>query len=125
MKRTIAFIPAIALMAFLSCKKNQLGGKSTIKGNVAHHSRPIPNSTVFIKFNAKEFPGEDTNSYDSKVRTDAAGNFSFKCYKGDYYLYGHGLDYTLPQPPYDVVGGTPVHVRNKETLDVEVAVSED
>jgi hypothetical protein len=107
-----------------SCKKNQLGGKSTIKGNVAHHSRAIPFASVFIKFNAKNFPGSDTTLYDDKVRADANGNYSFKCYKGDYYLFAFGLDYHIPTP-YHVTGGVPVHIRNRETVDATVAVSED
>lgn len=109
---------------FLACKKNQLDGKHTVKGNVAHHSKAIPNATVFIKFNAKEFPGEDTTLYDAKVRADADGNYSFKCYRGDYYLYGFGYDYDI-LAPYYVVGGTPVKVRSKKTVNVDVAVTED
>jgi len=109
---------------FLSCKKNELGGKSTIKGKVAHHSKAIANAMVFIKFRAKEFPGSDTALYDAKVRADASGNYSFKVYKGDYYLYGYGYDYSILSP-FLVVGGAPVHLRNHEDLDVDVAVTED
>lgn len=123
MNKLIFFGSALLIFAFFSsCKKNQLGGKSTISGKVMHHSRVIPNSSVFIKFNAKEFPGSDTTAYDDKVRTDAEGNYSIKCYKGDYYLYGAGYDYSISK---EVVGGTPVHIRNKEKLNVDVAVTED
>src|SRR5688572_16623333 len=98
------------LCVFVSCKKNQLGGKSSIHGTVAHHSRVIPYATVFIKFNAKEFPGEDTTAYDSKVVADANGEYNFKVFKGDYYLYGYGFDYSIAAP-HIVDGGTPVRVR--------------
>jgi len=123
MQKLIA-LSALLLLLTGSCKKNQLDGKSSIKGTVAHHSKEIPYATVFIKFNAKEFPGTDTTAYDAKVRADANGKYNINCYKGDYYLYGFGYDYSIP-PPYIVVGGTPAHIRNKENLNKDVAVSED
>lgn len=125
-KRTIKTVFLCGLMFSLliyACKKNQLGGKSIIQGKVLHHSKPIANASVFIKFKAKEFPGKDTAQYDAKVRSDSLGNYSLKCYKGDYYLYSYGHDYTI-LPPYIVVGGTPVHIRNNETVDIDVAVTE-
>jgi hypothetical protein len=112
----------LAAFLFFSCKKNQLGGKATISGKVAHHSKPIGNARVFIKFNAKEFPGEDTTLYNDKVWADADGNYSIKCYKGDYYLWGYGFDFGINKV---VTGGLPVHLRNKEKVNVDVAVSED
>ena len=45
------------ILSVTACKKNQLGGKSTLKGVVAHHGKPIPNAVVYIKFNTSEFPG--------------------------------------------------------------------
>lgn len=122
MKKTVLVLFVLSLI--ISCKKNQMGGKSSIHGKVAHHSRAIPYAGVFIKFNAKEFPGEDTIAYDDKVYADANGEYTIKCYKGDYYLYGYGFDYSIAAP-YIVVGGTPVHVRNREDVEIEVAVSED
>ncbi|PBQ33498.1 hypothetical protein CNR22_17520 [Sphingobacteriaceae bacterium] len=119
------FLSALLIIGIsFSCKKNQLGGKSTVSGVVAHHSKPIARATVFIKFNTKEFPGSDTTAYDDKIRADENGNYSFKCYKGDYYLYGFGYDFGI-DPPYTVVGGVPVHIRNKEDLEINVAVTED
>lgn len=107
--------------AFLSCKKNQLGGTSTINGTVIHHSNKLPAITVYIKFKAKEFPGEDTGKYDSKVTSDANGNFSIQCYKGDYYLYAYGYD--AAYKAY-ASGGVPVHMRKNETREIELAVDE-
>jgi len=122
MKKLILF--AIVILFTASCKKNQLGGNSTIKGTVAHHAKLIPNATVFIKFNVKEFPGADTTKYDAKVRADKDGNYSITCYQGDYYLYGFGYDYGIPAP-YHVAGGVPVHIRKKETVAADIAVTED
>ncbi len=121
--RNILLLPLLLAFFSFSCKKNQLGGKSTISGTVSHHSKIIPYATVFIKYNAKEFPGKDTTVYDAKVRADAAGKYSLKCYKGDYYLYGYGYDYDI-QPPYTVVGGVPAHIRQRENLTINVAVTE-
>ncbi|MBL7931557.1 MAG: hypothetical protein JNL60_06640 [Bacteroidia bacterium] len=122
MKKIVLLLFVLSLA--VSCKKNQLGGKSSVHGKVAHHSRVIPYATVFIKFNAKEFPGEDTTVYDDKVRADVNGEYSFKCYKGDYYLYGYGFDYAIAAP-HIVVGGTPVRVHSRDDIEIEVAVSED
>lgn len=108
-------------MVAYSCKKNQLGGNATIEGNVLHHAKLIPNATVYIKFNAKEFPGFDAGKYDDKVTADASGHYSIKCYKGDYYLFGAGFDDQLPD---SVFGGLAVHIRNKEKVNADLAVTE-
>jgi hypothetical protein len=118
----VHYIILLTSVLFWSCKKNQPGGNSTIKGRVMHHERIIPNAIVYIKFNAKEFPGENSSDYDTSVHADAGGNYSFKCYKGDYYLYGFGYDSSIAK---NVVGGLPVHIRNKETVETDVAVTED
>lgn len=125
MNKKIIFLSTLLLFVLLfSCKKNQLGGKSTISGKVAHHNKAIPDATVFIKFNATEFPGPDTTLYDDKVKADSEGNYTFKCYKGKYYLYGVGLDYGLQGPDFGVTGGVPVTIRHKEKVEADVAVTE-
>ncbi len=116
----IAFIVGLGSA---SCKKNQLDGNSIIRGKVVHHSKAIAGARVFIKFNAKEFPGKDTSIYDAKVLADANGNFNFYCYKGDYYLFGYGQDLAI-DPPYIVIGGVPVKIRTKEQVDLQIAVTE-
>jgi len=122
--KKIILLFALLITVISSCKKNELGGSAVIKGSVAHHSKLITKATVFIKFNAKEFPGADTTVYDAKVRVDAEGNYNFKCYKGNYYLYSYGYDYDIAAP-YQVIGGAPASVRNKETVKINLAVSED
>jgi hypothetical protein len=113
----------IICIASFSCKKNELGGKSTVEGTVFHHSKAIANARVFIKYNATEFPGSDTTAYDEKVTADANGKYSLKVYKGKYYLYGYGIDLQVP-PPYHVVGGVPVKIRNNEKIKIDLAVTE-
>lgn len=124
MKTTVSFFIAIASLLLFSCIKNQLGGNSKINGTVKHHSKAIAYATVFIKFNATEFPGTDTLQYDSKLKADENGQFLLKLYKGDYFLYGYGYDYAIPAP-YLVKGGVAVKLRSNENSDITVAVTED
>lgn len=109
-------------LALLSCKKNELGGNSVIKGTVVHHSRFIANARVFVKFNATEFPGTDTSKYDAVVKADAAGNYQINCYKGSYFIYGLGYDDQIQQA---VKGGVPVKLRHNETKVMDLPITED
>jgi hypothetical protein len=122
MKNILQLTVLSFLLGLSSCKKNQLGGNSTVQGKVAHHEEAIPNATVYIKFNAKEFPGKDITVYDATVFADAEGKYSFKCYRGNYFLYGVGID--LQATPLDVSGGVPVRVRNNEIMEADIAVTE-
>jgi len=113
----------LALLPLLiACKKNELGGDSTVMGNVLHHTKPIPFARVFIKYNASEFPGKDTNLYDAKVMADAVGHYHIPIYKGNYFLYGFGFDDDLPA---NVAGGIAVKLRSKEELEINVQVTEE
>jgi hypothetical protein len=121
MKKLI-FLLVIPFLAITSCKKNEPGGTCVISGVVKHHSKIIGDATVYIKFNATEFPGADSSKYDTHIKADANGNYVFRCYKGDYYLYATGIDDRVP--PLYVSGGVPAKVRHKEELTVDVAVTE-
>jgi hypothetical protein len=119
------FYSILLLVLFVAaCKKNELGGNAVIEGTIKHHNKVITKASAFIKFNAKEFPGSDTNLYDAKVRVDDKGYFKFNVYKGSYYIYAFGYDYAIPSP-YHVVGGVPVkNIRAKETIIITVPVTE-
>lgn len=123
--KTIAklFILTILLGSLGSCKKNQTGGKATLKGVVKHHDKPIADAYVYIKFNATEFPGDDYKLYDTYVQADASGNYSISFYKGTYYVYAVGRDLDIPSP-YLVKGGLSVSLRNKENLVKDIAITE-
>lgn len=125
MKKILAYhLILLMLMVTFSCKKNQLGGKASVKGRVIHHSLPIANAIVYIKFNATEFPGDDLSLYNTSVTADAQGNYEItNFYKGNYYLYAKGYDYTIASP-YIVKGGISVSVRNGEHLNKDIAVTE-
>ncbi len=117
-------IIVIILSSVFSCKKNQLGGKAEVKGYVKHHGKNIAYARIFIKFNAKDFPGHDTTIYDAKFSADANAFYSIKFYKGDYYLYAVGFDYSIP-PPYIVSGGTHVYLRYNEEKNLDLYVTEE
>jgi hypothetical protein len=121
MKKTL--IVLILISAFFGCKKNQLGGNALIEGTVKHHEKVITDATVFIKFDATDQPSGDTTDYDAKVRVDKNGYFKFEAFKGSYFIYGHGHDPAIVAP-YTVVGGRSVKLRSKETVSVNLFVTE-
>jgi hypothetical protein len=109
------------LVFLASCQKNQLEGSSTINGKALHHTTKIPFCRIFIKTNATEFPGTDSTKYDGKYKADAEGNYSIKCSSGNYYLYGVGYDVVSKEA---VSGGIPIKMRQNETRNVDVPVTE-
>ena len=72
-KRLVVILACFALIA--ACKKNELGGKSTIRGRVSHHDKAIANATVYIKFDAEDSPGTDLSKYDAHVKADVGGDY--------------------------------------------------
>ncbi len=122
--KKIIYIKILFIILFLGCKKNQLGGKSTISGVIKHHTKTIASATVFIKFNAKDLPGTDTTLFDTKVRADADGNYIIKCYKGNYFLYAYGYDSQVVTNNGRVTGGSAVSVRNNEKVIIDLGVTE-
>lgn len=123
MRKSLTLLP-LCLIVFYGCKKNQLGGKAQISGVIKHHTKVISYATVFIKFNAKDLPGTDTTLFDEKVRADADGNYTIKCYKGNYFLYGYGYDNQVTTNNGRVTGGSGVSVRNNEKVTVDLGVTE-
>jgi hypothetical protein len=125
MKTKIKILALAVILTITACKKNGTGGKATIKGVVAHHSRAIPNSTVYIKYDATEFPGSTVSNYDDNVTATSEGAYEIKnLHPGEYYLYAVGVDPSSTEP---VFGGVPVLIRNsdkKKTIDANVAVVE-
>ena len=100
-----------------------MGGKATLKGKVLHHSKPIPEAFVYIKYNTTEFPGNDYSKYDTYVRADENGNYSISFYKGSYYIFASGLDLDIAAPS-KVKGGQSISLRNNENLTKDIAVTE-
>ncbi len=121
-KLFIASVFLIAATTLYSCKKEGTGGKATVNGYVKHHSNPIPNAIVYIKYGATEFPGNDVSIYDNHVTADANAHYEFKdLRKGDYYLYGVGYDATIFEA---VKGGIGIQLKRNNTVTSDVPVTE-
>jgi hypothetical protein len=122
MKKILLFLSVLTL---ISCKKNSTGGQATISCTVLHHTRVIPNATVYIKYGAKEFPGKDPSAYSDHKQADANGHVDFTGLRyGDYYLYGVGYDSSILLP---VTGGDHLNIKwseRKKTFDFVVPVTE-
>jgi hypothetical protein len=112
-----------------ACKKEGPGGKNTLVVFPKHHSKSIPNTTVYIKYGTNQFPGEDVAVYDDKLiakpmagEPDAHVHFE-NLRKGKYYLYGIGYDSAIAKT---VKGGIPVEIKTKvgET-EVTLPITED
>lgn len=116
------FIVATFIFLLYSCAENAgTGGNNTIIATAKHHGVIIPEATIYIKYNAKEFPGENLSLYDDYKTTGKEGKVKFEGLKrGDYYFYGIGYDSTIKQT---VVGGIPVQILQKageKLIDVPV-----
>lgn len=118
-----SFLPIIFILLIVSsCTKEGTGGSSTVSGTVLHHSTPIPNCVVYIKYDAKEFPGNNTSLYDASVTADINAHYEFKGLRdGDYYLYGVGYDNAIGET---VTGGIGVKLKYNKTTNTNIPVTE-
>jgi hypothetical protein len=116
-------VVATLAVGFASCQKAGTGGDAQISYMVKHHDMHIPNATVYIKFNADEFPGDNISEYDLSDQSDSEGHGHFESLKkGKYYLYAVGYDSSVAQP---VVGGVAIKIAKKdETVETTVPVTE-
>lgn len=124
MKKNRLIISTLLLLCSIavSCKKEGLGGKCSVSGTVKHHALLIPDATVYIKYGAIEFPGNDVSQYDASYTTDATAHYEFNdLQKGNYYLYGVGYDSALMQT---VSGGVGIKLRQREAKTSDVPVTE-
>jgi hypothetical protein len=125
-KYLLAFLLLPAILILNSCCKGGSGGKATLNCSVFHHTKPIVGATVYIKYNATEFPGTDPSSYsDHQTASGASNTITFtglNC--GDYFLYGVGYDSSLMVP---VTGGIHFQIKysdRKHTETTNVPVTE-
>ncbi len=122
MKKLSLLILVISFI-YTSCTKPGLGGEAEIHIDAKHHSVLIPYTTVYIKYDAKDFPGDDLSKYDASITTDAMAHGHFHdLKKGNYYIYGVGFDSTINQA---VTGGMKVKISKKdEMVDVTLQITE-
>ncbi|MDP1801955.1 MAG: hypothetical protein Q8L81_11425 [Bacteroidota bacterium] len=122
MKAKILILALASVIIFTSCKKSNTGGDVTVAAITKHHDRVIPLSTVYVKYGAKDFPGEDVSKYDASQKTDKEGHTHFEGLRyGNYYFYGIGYD-SVSQAT--VKGGIALKIKWKERKDkIELNVS--
>jgi hypothetical protein len=125
-KLLFTLVFAFLAIQFNSCCKGGSGGDATLVCTIYHHAKLIPGATVYIKYNAKEFPGESPGSYDNHVTATPTGTTvtftGLHC--GDYYLYGVGYDSAISLP---VTGGLHFSISysdRKKQVSTNVAVTE-
>lgn len=119
LKITLSATLVISFLSIFSCRKEGCeagtGGEVTLKIMPEHHGVPIYNSqnyrdTVYVKFNATDFPGPDRSNFDLILWGNANENFvkvsGLKC--GQYYIMVSGFD-TSAQWNIRVVGGIPLN----------------
>ena len=125
MKAKILSLALVMITIFSFCKKNGTGGKVTVAAITKHHDRVIPFSKVYVKYGAKEFPGEDLSQYDAEQTTDKEGHTHFTGLRyGNYYFYGIGYD-SVSQAV--VKGGIALKIKwkeRKQEIELNVPVTE-
>lgn len=117
-----------SLLSFQGCKPEEEDGDNCSPGrsgnlrlvlNMIHHTRPIKGATVYIKYGAVEFPGEDPGLYDFSVTADTLSSFatvdSLAC--GQYYIYAVGIDSLLDPVNWMCKGGVPYNTTASSGVD--------
>lgn len=118
-----------ALFAFLSCRKPPefVPLPTKICVETSHHNFPIPNATVYVKFNADSFPGyqQPPSYYDATFKTgsDARGCIE-SIPEGTHWLVAFGYDSL--HYPHDVFGSIKLEVSldDRPVRDTMLYVSE-
>jgi hypothetical protein len=109
-----------------NCTEGRTGQLSVVT-KMVHHTRPIPGCRVFIKYNATEFPGEDTTKYDYSVTANWDSPYatidSLAC--GNYYIYAIGIDSLLDPSNWVCKGGLPYSTEAATGIDsINVYITE-
>ena len=104
-----------------------MGGKTKIIINTSHHGSTIYGATVYVKFNATDLPSDPTNNYDLKIVGNPLEEHIHidGLRYGQYYFYAVGFD---PNISATVIGGAPLTIKWKErknSINFDLAVSED
>ncbi|MFL5752695.1 MAG: hypothetical protein ACJ76F_04755 [Bacteroidia bacterium] len=115
----------ILSICVLSCKKEGPGGKAKVIGVVAHHGVVVPGATVYIKYGATDFPGNDISVYERSYTVDQNGNYAIgSLVKGNYYLYAVGYDTDAQGITEKLTGGVAITLTKKESKSQDIAVTE-
>jgi len=122
--KTLAVLAVIA-SSIIACKKNGIGGETTIAAFPAHHGKSIKGATMYVKFDAKDLP-ENLADFDLKIvgepKEDHVHIEGLRA--GNYYIYAVGYDSI---GGYPVFGGTATTIKwseRKKEIDLNVPVTE-
>lgn len=124
-------LPLLLLPAFSACDKGPetIPLPTKICVTTSHHNFPIPNATVYVKFNADSFPGyeQPASYYDATFKT---GNPSARgCIEsvpeGTHWLVAFGYDSL--HYPHDVFGSIKLEIslKDRPVRDTMLYVSEE
>ncbi|MBK9451603.1 MAG: hypothetical protein IPN95_19760 [Bacteroidetes bacterium] len=127
MKKTLLFFLLVTVaITYSACKKCKAGddGTLTIVAFPRHHGADTKPLWAYVKFDAQEFPGTDSNSYDLVIKGDSTENHielpNLNC--GNYFIYEIAYD---PAIQAIVTGGIPYST--EETIgevNVDIPVTE-
>jgi hypothetical protein len=118
-------IISIVLLSY-SCTKPEKE-YAVIKGTVNHHEWEVAGMKVYLKKNAKDFPGFDASKYDDSTIASSGERFKapfvFRNLEpGDYYLMATGFDTLFNMP---AKGALQVTIQsNYDIKNVVLVVSE-
>lgn len=124
MRLLILLTLSISSAILVGCTREDIVSNGVVSGQVKHHEWTVPGIKVYLKKDAKDFPGRDTSLYN--LVSTASGMDAYYAFRGlpagDYYLYATGYDSLFLAP---VSGWRSVHI--KDGLDIataDIAVSE-
>ncbi|MEZ4919378.1 MAG: hypothetical protein R2792_09760 [Saprospiraceae bacterium] len=104
----------LLLLAFTSCQKNlpeEIPLPTQVCVQTYHHHQPIPDATVYIKYNADSFPGNDKTAdyYDAVFYTNSDAKGCIQSVpEGRHWIVAFGYDSLYF--PHDVFGSIQVEV---------------
>ena len=87
-------LAAALSMAFWQCSSSSNGLRTEACFTTQHHDKIIPNITVYVKFDAVDFPGyDDLESFNLRQTSDAQGRVCFRDFPlGDHWFVAIGYD---------------------------------
>lgn len=135
--KPILFLMLLSVLSLGCSKKDETlcvaseGGSCNLILFPQHHEEPIVSQlnyldSAFIKFNTREFPGDDKSKYDLIVVGDLGSDKviieNLKC--GNYFIYMTGYDQSISER---VKGGIPFTISEGfvGTKNIVVPVTED
>ena len=125
MKKIVLISPLLFLFLILfSCRRAGTGGDNTLVVFPKHHATSVSGATVFVRFNAKDFPGSTKADYDIQVDGEANEDHVHVkgLRKGNYFLYCTAFDSTISSL---VSGGIAVTISSKSgEKDIDLPVTE-